>query len=172
VVTPDEAWALPAVPQQEERSSMLAPLAAAPAPLGLVFGSTSLALPRGSAWDRQHLEQAAQRLLDGEDAVQLVEDFRYLFRAALSQKLDPSPLLELALQRRKPELNKEIASAIKNQLDREVGQIFESIFSEEVARILVGLEQLSRREPLAEGRILAVIAEVLWPLKDVRTTLL
>ena len=171
VVTPDEAWGLPA-DQEPERPSMLAPLSAAPAPLGMLLGSAAMVVPRGSAWDHQHLEQAAQRLLDGEDSVQLVEDFRYLFRAALSQKRDPSPLLEAALQRRKPELNKELAAAIKNQIDREVGLIFEGLFSEEVPRISVALELLSRREPLAEARILAVIAEVLWPIREVRTQLL
>jgi hypothetical protein len=137
-----------------------------------LLGNQAQYLPKGSTFDRNKLEMAAQRLLDSESVASLVEDFRYLFRASMTLRQNPSSLLECALTREKPELSREVAAAIKDHLDNALGSLLLDLFGDDSDLQLNAVARLSKLEVLPEARILTAISRNLWSSEDNREELL
>lgn len=170
VVAPDEV--------SEESSASVArvsaPLPASPA-LALAVASSSSPVARqreldGGPWDDERLREAARTLFDSEDASELVETLRRLFRAALGAGLDPVALLALALRRDKRVLRLEAGALTRHHLDRETGRAIEDLQSEEEARIRDAIHVLLRVKegaPLAR-LVLPAITPLLGDLRALR----
>jgi hypothetical protein len=92
VVSPDEAMVARSIRTLKGPSSLLPS----------VLGKTDVvSLRHDLLWDRKRLEKSSLTLLDGEDEDELLADFRYLFRAIVSHKQDPTTLLITAFGRHK-----------------------------------------------------------------------
>ncbi len=137
-----------------------------------LLGNQAQYLPKGSTFDRNKLEMAAQRLLDSENVATLVEDFRYLFRASVTLRQNPSSLLECALTREKPELSREVATAIKEHLDNSLGSLLLDLFGDDPEMQLQAVGRLSKLEVLPEARILTALSRNLWASEPNREGLL
>ncbi|GMU54760.1 MAG: hypothetical protein AMXMBFR33_39060 [Candidatus Xenobia bacterium] len=103
--------------------------------LPAVLGRAEPARMSGVLWDRRRLEEAALTLLDAESPTELVENFRYLFRATLSSGQDPSGLLVTALRRSKPDLSREVGHLVREHLHRDLGRALETLQEEDPQRV-------------------------------------
>lgn len=92
-------------------------------------------LPQGALWSRERVEQAALTLLDSEDATELVENLRYLFRATHTAGADPVPLLITALRRRLDPVAREVAALVRAHLDRDLGRALEDLLDADPTRV-------------------------------------
>jgi hypothetical protein len=110
--------------------------------LPMVMGSASDTGFRGTLWDRRRLEESALSFLDAEATEEILENFRHLFRAAITTGQDPMPLLLAALKREKLPLSREVALLIKEFLNRELGRALQDLFSETEMRIIDALHVL------------------------------
>lgn len=148
VLTPDED--VPAAPLARASGSLL------PAVLG---ASEATSFP-GVLWDRKRMEEAALTLLDAEDPKELVEAFRYLFRATTACGQDPTSLLVTALRRGRTELSREAAALVRDSLDRDFGRALRDMLSEDPGQIRDALHFFSGE---AARRYEAVLQAVLLP---------
>lgn len=103
--------------------------------LPAVLGRAEPARMSGLLFDRRRLEEAALTLLDAESSTDLVENFRYLFRATLSSGQDPSGLLVTALRRSKPELSREVGHQVREHLHRDLGRALEALQEDDPLRV-------------------------------------
>ena len=94
-----------------------------------VLGMDSLQSIKGSLWKRELLEESSLTLLDSESDEQLIESFRYLFRATLACNQDPTPLLVTAFKRGKPKLSQEAARLVRDNLNRDLGRALADILT-------------------------------------------
>lgn len=170
ILTTDESFIAHASPKKSNAPGLV-PISTAQA-LPRLLGTTGQFIPKGSTFERNKLEMAAQRLLDSENVDVLIEDFRYLFRASLTLKQNPSSLLESALAREKIELSREVAAAIKEYLDSNLGSILVGVFSDQPQVQVNSIHQLSQLQPLPDGRILAAIGRSVWNTDNNREALL
>ena len=127
-------------------------------------------------WDRARLEQAALAFMDSEDLTELIEQLRYLFRAALLSGLEPVSLLVSALRRRKPALSQEVASLVRQHLHRDLGRALEDLLGGDEARLRDGLHYLLERQESVQPRsltllVLPAITSVLGNAKALRMLL-
>lgn len=81
-------------------------------------------------WDKERLEQATVTLLDSEDEEELVESFRYLFRALRNEEGSLQKLLVSALKRGKKSLSEEVARQVREYLDSDFGERLAEFVSE------------------------------------------
>lgn len=143
--------------------------------LALAVTSSSAPTPRpreleGGSWDDARLREAARTLFDSEDAAELVETLRRLFRAALGAGLDPVALLALALRRDKRALRIEVGGLTRHHLDRETGRAIEDLQSDDEARVRDAIHVLLRvkaRAPLAP-LVLPALTPLLADLRALR----
>lgn len=84
--------------------------------------------------DARRLQDAAVAFFDSEDPSELLEKLRFLFRAAMASALDPLPVLVCALRRNKLPLALEVASLVRQHLDRDTGRALDDICHEDKAR--------------------------------------
>ncbi|MEW6278165.1 MAG: hypothetical protein AB1758_06055 [Candidatus Eremiobacterota bacterium] len=103
--------------------------------LPAVLGPTEPSRLSGVLWDRRRLEEAALTLLDAEEPRELLENFRYLFRATVSCGQDPTGLLVTALRRGKSELAREVGCQVREHLDRDLGRALEALQDPEPDRV-------------------------------------
>lgn len=103
--------------------------------LPAVLGRAEPARLSGLLFDRRRLEEAALTLLDAESPTDLVENFRYLFRATLSSGQDPSGLLVTALRRNKAELSREVGHQVREHLHRDLGRALEALQEDDPQRV-------------------------------------
>lgn len=121
VRTEDEVWNEPVAESKAlVTAGMLAPQ---------VLGMADVSAIKGVLWDRQRLEEASLTLLDSENSQDLIEAFRYLFRASLACRQDPTGLLVTAFRRGKAELSTEVAKQIRDNLDSNLGRALLSLLS-------------------------------------------
>ncbi|MHB2020824.1 MAG: hypothetical protein ACYCW6_28125 [Candidatus Xenobia bacterium] len=122
----------------------------------LVAGTS---VPSTPLFERNRLEEAALTFLDSEDMPRVLETFRYLLRALLTTGQDPASLLASAFRRGKPELSREAARLIREQISGRVGEGLADLLSDRPTRIQQGLEAL-----LDDRDHAALVAAVLPPL--------
>lgn len=133
--------------------------------------------PAGAGlWDRSRLEQAALAFMDSEDLTELIEQLRYLFRAALLSGLDPVSLLVSALRRRKPALSQEAASLVRQHLHRDLGRALEDLLGGDEGRLRDGLHYVIERQEAITPRsltllVLPAVTSVLGNAKALRILL-
>lgn len=153
VLTPDEA-------------QIEAPLARSSGSLlPAVLGASDPASFQGVLWDRRRMEEAALTLLDAEEPAELLEAFRYLFRATTVCGQDPAGLVVTALRRGRPELSREVASQVRESLDRDFGRALGDLLSEEPSGIRDALHFFIERAAQGHAGILeAVLLPALTPL--------
>lgn len=154
----------------DEGSSSLLPALLGTAPR-IAAGPAAAAL-----WDRTRLEQAALAFLDSEDLTELVEQLRYLFRAALLSGLDPVPLLVSALRRRKATLSLEVASLVRQHLHRDLGRALEDLLGGDEGRLRDGIHFVFERQESVEPRslvqlVLPAVTAVLGQARALRIVL-
>lgn len=147
VVTPDEVLPETAlVPSSGASTSLLPSVTGAEAG---VFG--------GALWDRRRLEQASLSLLDAEDPEELVESFRYLFRALVTSGQNPTGLLVTALRRKKRELSREVAAQVREHLSRDLGRALLDLLSEDPRQMAGALKYLLGEAAASWRELLPVV---------------
>lgn len=165
LVTPDEADSpAPTPPPDPSRA------AASPRDVGLAVARPSAPRPMPSRsaeagdppWDDRQLHEATRTLFESEDAAELVEMLRRLFRAALESGLDPVPLLGQALRRDKRPLRLEVGALTRQHLDRETGRALEDLQSEDEARVRDAIHVVMRLPETT--RLSALVLPALTPL--------
>lgn len=125
VLTPDEY-----VPE-----SALATRAPQGSILPAVLGAQDVSGFHGVLWDRKRMEEAALTLLDAEDPKELLEAFRYLFRATTACGQDPTSLLVTAFRRGRMELSREAANLVRDTLNRDFGRALRDLLSDDPGQI-------------------------------------
>lgn len=146
VVTPDEAPSPTALVHTSSESL-----------LSSVAGGADPQAFSGILWDRRKMEQASLCLLDGEDADELVESFRYLFRALVTSGQSPMDLMVTALKRGKQELSLEVARQVQEHLNRELGRALRAVVSAEPKPMQSALNYLLGEDGQAWAEVLAVV---------------
>ncbi len=147
VVIPDEAPAEGALVVAPSSESLLASVA----------GSADPAAFSGILWDRRKMEKASLCLLDAEDPQELIESFRYLFRALVTTGQSPMSLLVTALKREKPELSQEVARQVQEHLSRELGRAMRAVLSAEPKPLESALNYLLGEDGRAWSEVLEVL---------------
>ncbi|MGM9991377.1 MAG: hypothetical protein ACI376_00780 [Candidatus Bruticola sp.] len=141
-----------------------------------VLGEANVAAIKGVLWERSRLEAASLTLLDSEKTVDLIEAFRYLFRASLACNQDPAPLLITAFKRGKAELSREAAKQVRDNLNRDLGRALLSMLSLDLKKFKDALFYFDQPEQEKFHNILGtILLSALLPLvkeKDFRTQLL
>lgn len=169
VRTEDEAWSL--APHAENRAltttGMVAPQ---------VLGQANVSAIKGVLWDRNRLEEASLTLLDSENTSDLIEAFRYLFRASLACQQDPTGLLVTALKRGKAELSSEVAKQVRDNLDGNLGRALLSLLSLDLKKFRDALFYFNQPEQSKFRELLGtVLLSALLPFvkeKEFKTQLL
>jgi hypothetical protein len=120
----------------------------------------------GAGMGSDQVEQAAIAFLDSENLSEVIEKLRFLFRTALGASQDPTPLLCLALRRGKPQLSQEVASLVRDHLDRDMGRALEDLLGADEARIRDGVHFLleAAAAPGSLGSLRLLIMPALQPL--------
>ncbi len=141
--------------------------------LPAVLGRAEPARMSGVLFDRRRLEEAALTLLDAESPTDLVENFRYLFRATISSGQDPSGLLVTALRRSKPELSREVGHLVREHLHRDLGRALEALQEEDPLRVADAVHYLLNSRDLSALRDSILLPALLPVLRkgDHRDTL-
>lgn len=168
VRTEDEAWEASTVDKQTTvDAGMLAPQ---------VLGQAEVSAIKGVLWDRKRLEEASLTLLDSENISDLIEAFRYLFRASLACRQDPTGLLVTAFKRGKAELSAEVAKQVRDNLDSSLGRALLSLLSLDLKKFKDALFYFNQPEQSRFRKLLAtVLLSALLPLvkeKEFKTQLL
>ncbi|MBQ7529286.1 hypothetical protein IJT10_05240 [bacterium] len=122
-----------------------------------VMGLSDPSALKGILWDRQRLEESSLALLDSEDTAQLIESFRYLFRASVTCGQDPMGLLVTALKRGKKELSLEVTRQVRDNLNRDLGRALENLLSEDPKKFKDALYYFNRPEQERFKKVLQVI---------------
>jgi len=128
--------------------------------LPAVLGASDPSSFPGLLWDRRRMEEAALTLLDAEDHGELLEAFRYLFRATTVCGQDPTSLMVTALRRGRPELSREVANLVRDGLDRDFGRALGDLLSDEPSGIRDALHFFAER---AADRYASILEAVLLP---------
>lgn len=158
--------------------SLTSPLATIPSGsvASQVLGMDSLQAIKGSLWKQELLEESSLTLLDSEADEQLVESFRYLFRAALACGQDPTPLLVTAFKRGKPKLSQEAARLVRDNLNRGLGRALADILTKNPKKFKDALYFFNQPEQARYRPVLStILLSALLPLtqdKDFRSQLL
>ena len=168
VRTEDEAMV---EPSEESRAlttaGMLAPQ---------VLGEANVSAIKGVLWDRARLEEASLTLLDSENTQDLIEAFRYLFRASLACQQDPTGLLVTAFKRGKAELSHEVAKQVRDNLDSDLGRALLSLLSLDLKKFKDALFYFNQPEQSKfRGLLGTILLSALLPLvkeKEFKTQLL
>ncbi|MBI3927592.1 MAG: hypothetical protein HY319_18780 [Armatimonadetes bacterium] len=141
------------IPDEMPTETGLVPMAPAGSVLPQVLGTPEASFT-GILWDRKRMEEASLALLDSEDPTELIESFRYLFRAMVTSGQNAMGLLVTSLRRGKLELSREVARQIQDHMDRDLGHSLEDLLSQEPHRMkdalhfLLGEDALGWREVL------------------------
>ena len=164
VVSPDEAMISKSIVDSKAPRSLL------PAVLGTTNAAT---LRPNLLWDRHRLEKSSLTLLDGEVEDELLADFRYLFRALVTQGIDPTTLLIRAFSRNKMSLSLEAARLIREQMDPKLGSLLEQLFSSSLNEVKRALQTLAS-EPYetVRGRFLTTLIGNVWQRPESRPLIL
>lgn len=141
-----------------------------------VLGSADAGAIRGVLWERKRLEEAGLVLLDSENDAQMIEAFRYLFRAAIACGQDPTGLMVTALKRGKPKVSLEVASLVRDSLDRQFGRALGGLLS---GNSQTFKESVHFFKQPSQQRFMSVLQTIIWPalvplveLADFRSTIL
>ena len=150
VRTEDEVWNEPVAESKAlVTAGMLAPQ---------VLGMADVSAIKGVLWDRNRLEEASLTLLDSENTSDLIEAFRYLFRASLACQQDPTGLLVTALKRGKAELSSEVAKQVRDNLDSNLGRALLSLLSLDLKKFKDALFYFNQPE---QGKFRELLGTVL-----------
>lgn len=128
--------------------------------LPAVLGASDPSSFQGLLWDRRRMEEAALTLLDAEEPAELLEAFRYLFRATTVCGQDPTSLMVTALRRGRPALSREVANLVRDGLDRDFGRALGDLLSDEPSGIRNALYFFAER---AADRYASILEAVLLP---------
>ncbi|MGM9998697.1 MAG: hypothetical protein ACI38Q_04810 [Candidatus Bruticola sp.] len=141
-----------------------------------VLGEANVSAIKGVLWERSRLEEASLTLLDSENISDLIEAFRYLFRASAACHQDPTPLLITAFKRGKAELSREAAKQVRDNLNRDLGRALLSMLSLDIKKFKDALFYFDQPEQEKFHSILGtILLSALLPLvkeKNFRTQLL
>ncbi len=168
ISTEDENWSLPsATGKALATPGMLTPQ---------VLGPANASAIKGVLWDRQRLEEASLTLLDSENTSDLIEAFRYLFRASLACRQDPLGLLVTAFKRGKAELSTEVAKQVRDNMDSDLGRALLSLLSLDLKKFKDALFYFDQPEQSRFRELLGpILLAALLPLvkeKEFKTQLL
>lgn len=141
-----------------------------------VLGKANVSAIKGVLWDRARLEEASLTLLDSENTQDLIEAFRYLFRASVACQQDPTGLLVTAFKRGKAELSHEVAKQVRDNLDSDLGRALLSLLSLDLKKFKDALFYFNQPEQSKfRGLLGTILLSALLPLvkeKEFKTQLL